>query len=150
MTLNRRSYRPHISSPLEARVEEDLKEDGFGLYCFFCLLDFSGVCRSMFVPSLNFISVVGRDSMEVERNILGSSKALPGNAIVEDIRNMLSREWSVIVRRVLRETNKMIAALATLPRDQPHEVLLFDTPPTFIVSLVITDQHGNSSDMVDV
>ncbi|KAK9012565.1 hypothetical protein V6N11_040610 [Hibiscus sabdariffa] len=64
---------------------------------------------------------------------------LRGNALVDDIREMLAREWAMIVRKILKDMNKVVDALAVLIHDGLTGVLLFNSPPDFVVHLVIRD-----------
>ncbi|KAK8479549.1 hypothetical protein V6N12_038621 [Hibiscus sabdariffa] len=84
------------------------------------------------------------DCLEVERILLGKSKALPGNAIVEDIREMLARNWVVRISRVSRNSNKVADALAISIRDDPVGVRFFDLAPLFVSKLVYEDVNGRS------
>ncbi|KAL4369713.1 hypothetical protein GQ457_05G033720 [Hibiscus cannabinus] len=85
------------------------------------------------------------DCLEVERILLGESKALPGNAIVEDIREMLARNWVVRISRVSRNSNKVANALAISIRDDPVGVRYFDLAPLFVSKLVYEDVNGRSN-----
>ncbi|KAK9041668.1 hypothetical protein V6N11_016758 [Hibiscus sabdariffa] len=86
----------------------------------------------------------GANCLEVERILLGKSKALPGNAIVEDIREMLARNWVVRISRVSRNSNKVADALAISIRDDPVGVRFFDLAPLFVSKLVYEDVNGRS------
>ncbi|KAK8986635.1 hypothetical protein V6N11_010189 [Hibiscus sabdariffa] len=70
--------------------------------------------------------------------------ALPGNTIVEDIREMLSRNWVVRISRFSRNSNKVANALAISIRDEPVGVRFFDIASLFVSKLLYEDVHGRS------
>ncbi|KAK9004953.1 hypothetical protein V6N11_042403 [Hibiscus sabdariffa] len=76
------------------------------------------------------------DCVEVERILVGKSGALSGNAIVDDIREMLSRNWVVVIRRISRDGNKVVDALAAFVINGPDGVRFFDSPPLFVSNLL--------------
>ncbi|KAL4352892.1 hypothetical protein GQ457_06G044020 [Hibiscus cannabinus] len=101
----------------------------------------------LFVSNLVYEDVNGRSFVSdapVERLLLGKSKALPGNAIVEDIREMLARDWVVTISRVSRIGNKVADALAISIRDDPVGVRFFVHAPLFVSNLVYEDVNGRS------
>ncbi|KAL4388650.1 hypothetical protein GQ457_09G011920 [Hibiscus cannabinus] len=78
----------------------------------------------------------------MERILNGNSLALPGNALVDDIRDLLSRDWEVIIRKIPKEMNKVTDALARLPRDGLVGVVLFDGSLITALHLVLMDKQG--------
>ncbi|KAK8580210.1 hypothetical protein V6N12_070494 [Hibiscus sabdariffa] len=77
--------------------------------------------------------------------------ALSGNAIVDDIREMLSQDLLVVIRRISRDGNKGVDAFATSIRDGSIGVWLFDSPSSFVSCLLSQDLYGVSGhrDQVD-
>ncbi|KAK8599962.1 hypothetical protein V6N12_049828 [Hibiscus sabdariffa] len=69
----------------------------------------------------------------------GVSGALPGNAIVEDIPEMLTRYWVVVIHKISRDLNKVADALASLVCDGTIGVWLFDSYLEFVSHLVHKD-----------
>ncbi|KAK9019016.1 hypothetical protein V6N11_034058 [Hibiscus sabdariffa] len=57
--------------------------------------------------------------VEVEKILHGDSGVLSGNAIVEDIHEMLSRDLIVVIHKISRDSNKLVDALAGSMRDGP-------------------------------
>ncbi|KAK8532177.1 hypothetical protein V6N12_053623 [Hibiscus sabdariffa] len=57
------------------------------------------------------------------------------NALVDDIRELLSRDWEVIIRKIPTGMNKVMDALAWLLRDGLMGVLLFNVPPIEVYTL---------------
>ncbi|KAK8988947.1 hypothetical protein V6N11_030318 [Hibiscus sabdariffa] len=84
---------------------------------------------------------VGRVVAEaaVEKILRVVSDALPDNVIVEDIREMLSHDWIVVIRTIPHESNKMTNALAGSVCDDSVGVWLFDSPPMVVSHLVHKD-----------
>ncbi|KAK8567690.1 hypothetical protein V6N12_006267 [Hibiscus sabdariffa] len=60
-----------------------------------------------------------------------------GNALVDDILELLSRDWEITVRKIPREMNKVKDALARSLCDGPMRVLLFVVPPIELGHLVL-------------
>ncbi|KAK9033783.1 hypothetical protein V6N11_049967 [Hibiscus sabdariffa] len=78
---------------------------------------------------------------------MGKSCALQGNALIEDVREMLSRNWSVVIRSIPRAMHKVADELAALLRDCLVGVKLFDTPPVSVITLVHMDKFGDANDV---
>ncbi|KAK8982874.1 hypothetical protein V6N11_054859 [Hibiscus sabdariffa] len=76
------------------------------------------------------------------------SIALPGNALVDDTHDLLSREWDVFKRRISRDMNKVADVLVVSLRDGLVGVLLFDFSPDFIEQVVIEDNQGADNVLV--
>ncbi|KAK9027727.1 hypothetical protein V6N11_067550 [Hibiscus sabdariffa] len=65
--------------------------------------------------------------------------ALPGNTIIDDIRELLSRNWVVCIRRISRDGNMVADALTRSVRDGPIGAWLFNEYPVFISPLLLKD-----------
>ncbi|KAK8537849.1 hypothetical protein V6N12_043995 [Hibiscus sabdariffa] len=62
--------------------------------------------------------------------------ALPGNALVDDVHEMLTQDWTVIIRQIPRDMNKVVDALAVSICDVLIGLLFFDSPSDFVAHLV--------------
>ncbi|KAL4388122.1 hypothetical protein GQ457_09G023520 [Hibiscus cannabinus] len=67
----------------------------------------------LYVWSLRFYSI----DLETELILQGTSKALSGHAIVDDIHDLLSKEWHVTIHCIPRNMNKIADSLVVSMRD---------------------------------
>ncbi|KAK8504405.1 hypothetical protein V6N12_030502 [Hibiscus sabdariffa] len=77
--------------------------------------------------------------MEVVEILSSTSAALPGNSLVDDLRELLARDWNVVFRHISREQNKVAHALAALGRNGPIGVVLYEHPPVSINRILVDD-----------
>ncbi|KAK8521835.1 hypothetical protein V6N12_066417 [Hibiscus sabdariffa] len=79
------------------------------------------------------------DNMEVVEILNGTSAALPGNSLVDDLRELLARDWNVVFWHISREQNKVADALAALGCNGPIGVALYEHPPASINKIPVDD-----------
>ncbi|KAK8541553.1 hypothetical protein V6N12_014184 [Hibiscus sabdariffa] len=85
------------------------------------------------------------DNMEVSCILRGNSNALLGNTVVDGLRELLARDWNIVIRHISREHNKVADALAALGREGPIGVILYEQPSEFLDRLITNDIHDTTN-----
>ncbi|KAK8593407.1 hypothetical protein V6N12_045489 [Hibiscus sabdariffa] len=65
------------------------------------------------------------NNMEVERILNGTTEALRGNVVVDEVCELLARNWMVKITCIRRDMNKVADILASLSREKPFREVLF-------------------------
>ncbi|KAK8563517.1 hypothetical protein V6N12_035663 [Hibiscus sabdariffa] len=70
---------------------------------------------------------------------VGCVKANADGASLDDLRELLARDWNVVFRYISREQNKVADALVVLGRQGPTGVTPYEHPPEFLRRLLAHD-----------
>ncbi|KAK8502441.1 hypothetical protein V6N12_020033 [Hibiscus sabdariffa] len=90
------------------------------------------------------------DCLEAVRIITSSSSALDGNALVVSIKELIGREWSVVVHHIGYVNNRVVDMLASRDRGLDVAHTLFSGPPADIASIVEEELAGHASTVGEV